>query len=119
MKKIYVAFDGDEDIQYFNTLKMWKENERIDFNFSNPHDLNSARDDSAVESIKTQLRKRFDVSNVFMILIGQNTKRLTKFVKWEIETALKRNMKIIVVNLNDKKNIAILYNLKSTHLRVL
>jgi hypothetical protein len=38
-----------------------------------------------------------------VVLIGQNTKFLTKFVKWELEVALKLGLPIIGVNLNESR----------------
>ena len=78
----------------------WSENERFSLNFSNAHDLNTARDSSQEESIKRQLRERFANSKLFMVLIGENTRYLTKFVKWEIETAIRLALPIVGVNLN-------------------
>lgn len=40
-----------------------------------------------------------------ILLIGENTYRLTKFVKWEIETAKKLNIPIILVVLNENNII--------------
>lgn len=50
--KTYVAFDGDNDIKYFNLMKAWKQSDNTDFNFYDAHELNSARDSSLTESIK-------------------------------------------------------------------
>mgnify|MGYP000606112784 CR=1 FL=1 len=54
-------------------------------------------------------------SKVFVLLIGESTKNLTKFVKWEIELAIKKELPIICVNLNGKNylnQIIYLLNLK-------
>ncbi len=56
--KLYAAFDGDEDMDYYNILRAWRDNENIDFSFYDAHDLNIARDSSLTESIKVQLRER-------------------------------------------------------------
>lgn len=50
--KTYVAFDAGNDMNYYNTLKMWSSNKKIDFILNNAHDLKSARDSSLSESIK-------------------------------------------------------------------
>lgn len=42
-------------------------------------------------------------SKVFVILVGEHTKGLYKFVRWEIEQAINLNMPIIVVNLNKNR----------------
>lgn len=101
--KIYIAFDGDTDIHYYNLIKAWKENDNINFNFYDAHSLNNARDSSLTESIKNQLRERFNNSKIFVILVGQKTKYNRKYIPWEIKQALKRELPIIVVNLNNKR----------------
>lgn len=98
--KTYVAFDGDTDMWAYRLMTAWKSNENMDFNFYNAHDLNSARDTSTEESIKTQLRIRMVNAKQMILLIGENTKNLRKFVPWEIELARKKDIPIIVVNLN-------------------
>lgn len=101
--KTYVAFDGDTDIHYYRTMLMWKENEHIDFNFYDAHDLNSARDTSTEESIKAQLRERMANAKQMVLLVGEKTKGLRKFVPWEIELARKKDIPIIVANLNKER----------------
>ena len=87
--KTYVAFDGDNDIKYYWLMRAWKKTDGSAFNFYDAHDINTARDSSQEESIKKQLRIRMDNSKVFVLLIGKSTRYLTKFVKWEIETAIR------------------------------
>lgn len=70
---------------------MWRENNHIDFDFYDAHDLNTARDSSQIESIEKQLRVRFDNSKVFMIIVGDATKNNRKFIPWEIDQAIKRD----------------------------
>ncbi|MDO8524696.1 MAG: TIR domain-containing protein [bacterium] len=101
--KTYVAFDGDNDMQYYRIMTAWKENDKIDFDFHNAHDLNSARDTSTEESIKAQLRERMANSKQMILLVGKNTKYLRRFVPWEIELARKKDIPIIIVNLNGKR----------------
>lgn len=101
--KTYVAFDGDNDMWAYRYMRGWKTNDHIDFDFHDAHDLNSARDTSTEESIKAQLRTRMANSKQMILLVGENTKFLRKFVPWEIELARKKDIPIIVVNLNDKR----------------
>ena len=98
--KTYIAFDGTTDIHYYRLMEAWKDNDNCDFNFSNAHDLNTARDSSQEESIKAQLRKRFAISKQLIVLIGEETRYSTPFVKWELEVALRLDLPIIAVNLN-------------------
>jgi len=101
--KTYVCFDADNDIMYYNLMKAWKENEEIAFNFHNAHEINNLRDGSSEEQIKKKLRERLANTKVLVILIGEKTKNLYKYVRWEIEYAIEKDIPIIAVNLNKKK----------------
>jgi hypothetical protein len=98
--KTYVCFDGDKDIQYYYLMKAWKASDHIDFDFYDAHDLNTARDSSQETSIKKQLSLRLQSSKLMVVLIGESTKYLTKFVKWEMEQAIQLGIPLIAVNLN-------------------
>ncbi len=100
MIRTYVAFDASKDMAYYNTLKMWKEHKNIDFNFDNAHTLNSLRDGSNEETIKRKLRERMKESDLLILLVGESTKNLYKFVRWEIELAIDLKLPIVVCNLN-------------------
>lgn len=98
--KTFVSFDGDTDMAYYRLMQAWKQNDGMSFNFYNAHDLNIARDSSLEATIKAQLAERMRNSKVFVLLVGERTRYLFKFVRWEIEQALRRNLPIIAVNLN-------------------
>lgn len=102
--KTYVCFDADTDILHYRLMCAWKENEKIAFDFRNAHDLNVLRKDSSEETIKRKLRERLAGTMVFVVLVGENTKYLYKFVKWEIEYAVEKDIPIIVVNLNKQRS---------------
>jgi hypothetical protein len=103
--KTFVSFDGDSDMAYYRLMQAWKQNDGIDFNFYNAHDLNTARDSSLEASIKAQLAERMRNSKVFILLVGERTRYLVKFVRWEIEQALARDLPIISVNLNGRRSM--------------
>lgn len=103
--KTYIAFDGDKDIHYYYLMKAWKHSTNVNFDFYDAHDLNTARDSSLEETIKQRLRERMSAAKCFVLLIGESTRYLTKFVHWEIELAIKSNIPIIAVNLNGKKKM--------------
>lgn len=101
--KMFVSFDGDTDMHYYRLMQAWHQNDGIDFNFYNAHDINSARDSSLESSIKAQLAERMQNTKIFILLVGERTRYLTKFVQWEIEQAISRELPIIVVNLNGQR----------------
>ncbi|MDP4267813.1 MAG: TIR domain-containing protein [Bacteroidota bacterium] len=101
--KTYVCFDADTDIKYYNLMKAWKENENIAFNFYNAHEINTLRDGSSEETIKRKLCERLLNTKVLVVLIGEKTKNLYKYVRWEIEYAIDNDIPIIAVNLNGQK----------------
>lgn len=103
--KTYVCFDGDTDMKYYNLMKAWKQNDNTDFNFYDAYELNNARDTSLEQSIKNQLRERLKNTKLFVVLLGEHTKYLTKFVKWEMEQAISLKLPIIVVNLNQRRDV--------------
>lgn len=103
--KTYVCFDGDEDIRYYRLMTAWKANDNLPFNFHDAHDLNTARDSSAEESIKRKLRERFANSKMLIVLIGEKTRYLRKFVKWEMEVATRLDLPIVGVNLDGARGI--------------
>lgn len=102
-KAIYIAFDGDNDMWAYAYMKGWNINQRVDFQFHNAHDLNVLTSRAGEERVKRQLRGRFAGSRLFILLVGEKTRFLYKFVRWEIECALNERLPIVVVNLNDKR----------------
>jgi hypothetical protein len=53
--------------------------------------------------VKRRLRERFLSAKQVIVLIGQNTKNLYRFVRWELEVALDLEIPIIAVNLNGNR----------------
>ena len=107
--KTYVCFDANKadeskgDIKYYNLMKAWKENDKIAFDFHNAHEINNLRDGSSEETIKGKLRERLQNTKMLVILIGEHTKNLYKYVRWEIDYALEKDVPIIAVNLNGNR----------------
>lgn len=101
--KVYVSMDADNDLHYYRLMQAWKQNDNIKFNFYDAHDLNNILDKSEA-SIKAGLEERFRNSKAFVLLVGDHTKYLYKYVRWEIEQAIKRDLPCIVVNINGKRD---------------
>ncbi len=103
--KVFVSFDGDADIHYYRLMCAWKQSDKTDFNFFNAHDITQARDSSTEETIKRSLSQRLANSRVFVCLVGESTRYLYKFVRWEMEQALNSGIPVICVNLNGKRSM--------------
>lgn len=102
----YVIFDGDKDRYAYAFMKGWKVNERVEFDFRDAHDLGTMTARAQDEAyVKSELRKRMEASHQVVVLVGESTKYLQKFVGWEIDLALSLGLPIIVVNLNDKRSM--------------
>ena len=67
---------GDEDA--IKTLYEWKKNNNLTLDFVDAHEYTQASDDDLLCSIKTSLRKRLNVSKTFVLIVGKQTKNLTK-----------------------------------------
>jgi hypothetical protein len=99
----YVAFDADKDIWAYRFMRGWSANRRIDFELLDAHDLDNMTDRARGEYyVKGKLRDRMNKSKAFVLLVGESTKYLHKYVGWEIDLAVELKQPIIVVNLNNK-----------------
>jgi hypothetical protein len=103
--KTYVGFDADTDMRSYRLMQAWKAHKHIDFNFYNVHDINPNPNLTSEVTIKKQLRERFENTKNFVLLVGEKTKNLHRYVRWEIDQAIARRLPIIVVNLNMKREL--------------
>lgn len=103
LPRTFVGFSST-DIRYYWLMKAWKENENIDFNFTDcqlHNDINS--DDEAY--VKHKCRERINMAGKFIQLIGEDTRYKYKYVRWEAEVAIEKGCTIIGVNLDGSKGI--------------
>jgi hypothetical protein len=104
--KTYVAF-ASEDINYYYLMKAWRENEHIDFDFFDAHDLNIALDTSQPETIRRRLRERLANTKQTVVLVSDTTKpkaaRASSFLYYEIETIEKLGLPVVFANLNGSR----------------
>lgn len=100
----YVIFDGDEDKWAYSYMRGWKANKKIDFDFEDAHELfkitNRAQDPEYIKSI---LRKRMKPTTQAIVLIGEKTKSLYRYVRWELELVIEKKIPLIAVNLNGSR----------------
>ena len=103
--KTYVIFDGDKDMWAYDYMLGWVKNERMEFNFFNAHDLKEISDRAGETAIKRILSERLNNTKQAIVLVGESTRYLYKFVRWEIETCLDLRIPLVVVNLNNKRRM--------------
>ena len=103
LPRTFVGFSST-DIRYYRLMQAWKQNEHIDFNFTDcqlTNELNS-EDESY---IKRKCRERINMAGKYALLIGSDTKSKHEYVRWEAEVAIEKNCTIIGVNLNGSKRM--------------
>ena len=102
--RVFVSFDGDNDIHYYRLMRAWKQSDHTHFAFHDAHDINVARDTSTEATIKRRLRERLANTKIVVSLIGEHTRYHYKFVRWELEQAIIRELPIVGVNLNGRRS---------------
>lgn len=101
---VYTIFDGDKDKWAYAHMKGWAALPNVPFTFENAHDLDSMTARAQGEEyVKRNLRARMQQSTVVIVLVGDSTKNLYKFVRWELDLALELDLPIIAVNLNGSR----------------
>ena len=103
--RTYVIFDGDEDMWAYGFMKGWNKNENMDFSFEDAHDVNDIRNGTQEETVKKKLRERLANTRQACVLVGESTRNLYRYVRWEIETCQEKDIPIVVVNLNNKRQL--------------
>src|SRR5258706_521932 len=97
--KTYVIFDGDNDIWAYRFMRGWNLSKHVEFDFQDAHDLKPLREDAFLEvTVKRRLKERFASTGQVIVMIGEHTKNLYRFVRWEIETAQELDLPFIAVN---------------------
>jgi antiphage defense system Thoeris ThsB-like protein len=106
--KTYVAF-ASEDIKHYWMMEAWRDNQHIDFDFYDAHDLYVARDTSQPESIKARLRERIKNAKQ-VVLLGSAAARAkggngTSFLAYEVGAILRLELPVVVANLDGDTNV--------------
>ena len=106
--KTYVAF-ASEDIKQYYMMCAWKENQHIDFDFFDAHDLFVSRDTSKPDTIKTNLRQRMRNAKQIVLLGSANAKLKgsdgVSFLAHEIQVLMEFRLPVVVANLDSDRNI--------------
>jgi hypothetical protein len=97
----YIIFDADNDKWAYDFMRGWKSRDHIDFDFDDAHDfLTLTWRAQSEDYIKGKLWERMKRSKQVIVIIGESTRYLYKYVRWEVECALELGLPIIAVNLN-------------------
>lgn len=106
--KTYVAF-ASEDIHYYRLMEAWRENDKIDFDFYDAHDLFVSRDTSKPDTIKRNLRERLKNAKQIVLLGSSHAKRKgsdgNSFLAHEVEVIKEFNLPVVVANLDGDRNV--------------
>lgn len=121
--RTYIAGDWDNDKDAVDQLRAWNDSNYWSLNFTDAHDLQTARDGSLNCSIKASLKTRMDASKRFVLIVGEKTDDVTaggcqlcgsynsygkycakgytvdtdSFIKYECRKAVEAEIKIIVL----------------------
>lgn len=99
--KIYVAFDGDNDLKYYELLKSYVTSDGNKFDFYDGYDFYSQVDKVEDEVLKQQVIDRVSQADSVIVLMGKTTKSMRKYIRWQVEGAINLGKPIIVVNENN------------------
>ena len=106
--KTYVAF-ASENIHLYRLMEAWRENENIDFDFYDAHDLFISRDTSKPETIKSNLRLRMRNAKQIVLIGTPDAKRKggdgTSFLAYEVDVMQEFNLPIVVANHDGDKKV--------------
>lgn len=106
--KTYVAF-ASEDIHLYRLMEAWRENEKIDFDFFDAHDLFISRDTSQRETIKRNLRKRMENAKQIVLIGSPDAKKKGgddySFLAYELELIIEFGLPVVVVNKGGDRTI--------------
>jgi hypothetical protein len=103
--KTYVIFDGDKDMWAYAYMKGWKTRDHIDFDFYDAHDLSPLTDRASEDRVRQVLRERLGNTKQAVVLVGESTRYLYRFVRWELEMCQILHIPMIVVNLNGHRQL--------------
>jgi hypothetical protein len=105
LPRTFVGFSSN-DIRSYHMMQAWKENEHIDFNFTDCQ-LASELNSEDETYIKRKCRERINMAGKYVLLIGKDTSSKHKYVRWEAEVAIEKGCTIIGVNLDGAKHMVV------------
>lgn len=76
--KTFISGDWTGDQDLISQLKEWNNNRHLGLNFVDVHEVTQSSDSSLYCSIKKSLRQRLNISKTFVLIVGRDTKSLSK-----------------------------------------
>lgn len=73
--------------------------------FNDAHDLQPLTDRASEETVRRRLRERLSNAKQAIVLLGESTRHLSKFVRWEIGVCLDLDIPIVAVNFNETRQM--------------
>ena len=93
--------DCENDVWAYDQMRRWEACKNINFQLFNIQGFRQLFQNFSENYIKQKIKERiFDAKQV-VLLIGEKTHRLSKFIDWELNLVLEMDLPIIAVNLND------------------
>ena len=106
--KTYIAF-ASEEIHYYRLMEAWRDNDKIDFSFTDAHDLFISLDSSQPETIKRNLRERMKNAKQIVLLGSRAAKEKgsngSSFLAHEVKVMLEYNLPIVITNLDGDRTV--------------
>lgn len=104
-QKIYVALDPAVDKDFYNTIKQWKNKDGDLYNFVDGIEFAGKVNKQSDEILKPLIQNRVKEFNMVILLMGANTRRMRKFVRWQIEAACDNQIPLIAINTNGIRSV--------------
>ena len=106
--KTYVAF-ASENIHLYRLMEAWRENDNIDFDFIDAHDLFISRDTSQPETIKRNLRERMKNAKQVVLIGSPEAKKKgsdgSSFLAHEVKVLMEFNLPVVVANYDGDRTV--------------
>lgn len=106
--KTYVAF-ASENIHLYRLMEAWRDNNKIDFNFYDAHDLFISRDTSAPATIKRNLRQRMGNAKQVLLIGTPEAKKKggngVSFLAYEVQVMMELNLPVVIANHDGDKAV--------------
>lgn len=106
--KTYVGF-ASENIHLYRLMEAWRDNDNIDFDFHDAHDLFISRDTSRPDTIKRNLRERMKNAKQVVIIGTPEAKAKggdgVSFLAYEVAVIIEFNLPVVIANHDGDKTV--------------